>query len=79
MPVVGSPKLDVYETDFRWGRPTKIEEISVDGWGAISLTESRDEKGGIEVGLALPKPKMDAFTFLLAQGLKDKNEKTWNI
>ncbi|XVF22972.1 hypothetical protein REPUB_Repub12eG0217100 [Reevesia pubescens] len=68
--VVGSPKLDAYETDFGWGRPTKIEEISIDRWGAISLTESRDEKGGIEVGLALPKPKMDAFTSLFAQALK---------
>ncbi|XWS32547.1 hypothetical protein CRYUN_Cryun23aG0167200 [Craigia yunnanensis] len=36
--VVGSPKLDFYEIEFGWGRPTKIEEISIDGWGAISLT-----------------------------------------
>ena len=41
-------------TDFGWGRPKRIEEISIDTTRAISLTESRDLEGGIEVGLALP-------------------------
>ncbi|XVF73642.1 hypothetical protein PTKIN_Ptkin12aG0218600 [Pterospermum kingtungense] len=68
--VVGSPKLDVYETDFGWGRPMKVEEISIDhGWGPISLTQSRDEAGGIEVGLSLPNPQMDAFTSFFARAL----------
>ncbi|KAM3686204.1 hypothetical protein ACJW31_11G180000 [Castanea mollissima] len=68
--VSGSPKLDLYETDFGWGRPKKIEEISIDTTRAISLTESRDLEGGIEVGLALPKPEMDAFVTLYTEGLK---------
>ncbi|KAK6240240.1 hypothetical protein QUC31_005709 [Theobroma cacao] len=72
MMVVGSPKVHLYETDFGWGRPNKIEEISIDQCGAISLTESRCERGGIEVGLALPKPQMDTFTSLFDQGLKAK-------
>ncbi|KAK7859498.1 malonyl-coenzyme:anthocyanin 5-o-glucoside-6'''-o-malonyltransferase [Quercus suber] len=65
--VSGSPKLDLYETDFGWGRPKKIEEISIDTTRAISLTESRDLEGGIEVGLALPKPEMDAFVTLYTE------------
>ncbi|KAF2319450.1 hypothetical protein GH714_015932 [Hevea brasiliensis] len=28
--VSGSPKLNLYETDFGWGRPKKIEDISID-------------------------------------------------
>lgn len=68
--VAGSPKLDLYETDFGWGRAKKIEEISIDCMRAISLTESRDVEGGIEVGLALPKTKMDAFSSLFNGGLK---------
>lgn len=68
--VSGSPKLDLYETDFGWGRAKKIEEISIDCMRAISLTESRDVEGGIEVGLALPKTKMDAFSSFFYQGLK---------
>ncbi|KAE8727460.1 putative HXXXD-type acyl-transferase family protein [Hibiscus syriacus] len=48
--VSGSPKLDSYETDFGWGRARKIEEISIDSakGNAVSFTESRDVKGGIE-------------------------------
>ncbi|KAI5341706.1 PREDICTED: phenolic glucoside malonyltransferase [Prunus dulcis] len=29
--VFGSPKVDLYETDFGWGRPKKIEDIGIDG------------------------------------------------
>ena len=57
-------------TDFGWGRPKRIEEISIDTTRAISLIESRDLEGGIEVGLALPKPEMDAFVTLYTEGLK---------
>ncbi|KAM2263478.1 hypothetical protein ACFXTI_039755 [Malus domestica] len=67
--VLGSPKVDLYETDFGWGRPRKIEEIGIDGVTGISLSESRDVSGGIEVGLVLPKPRMDAFTTLIIDGL----------
>ncbi|KAM2482023.1 hypothetical protein COP2_040811 [Malus domestica] len=67
--VLGSPKVDLYETDFGWGRPGKIEEIGIDGVTGISLSESRDMSGGIEVGLVLPKPRMDAFTTLIIEGL----------
>ncbi|KAA8526441.1 hypothetical protein F0562_008356 [Nyssa sinensis] len=68
--VTGSPKLDLYELDFGWGRPRKIEEISIDGTRAVSLTESRDVEGGIEVGLALSRAKMDAFTCLFTEELQ---------
>ncbi|KAI4323389.1 hypothetical protein L6164_023001 [Bauhinia variegata] len=68
--VTGSPKVDLYGTDFGWGRPKKIEDISIDNTKAISLTESRDLEGGIEIGIALPKDKMDIFTILFTQGLK---------
>ncbi|XP_024042113.1 malonyl-CoA:anthocyanidin 5-O-glucoside-6''-O-malonyltransferase [Citrus clementina] len=68
--VAGSPKLEFYyETDFGWGKPKKIEEISIDKMRAISFTESRDVKGGIEVGLALTKAKMDAFTMFFSESL----------
>lgn len=67
--VAGSPKLEFYETDFGWGKPKKIEEISIDKMRAISFTESRYVKGGIEVGLALPKAKMDAFTLFFNESL----------
>ncbi|XP_020236726.1 coumaroyl-CoA:anthocyanidin 3-O-glucoside-6''-O-coumaroyltransferase 1 [Cajanus cajan] len=64
-----SPKLKLYELDFGWGRPKKIEEISIDYTGAVSLLQSRDVVGGIEIGLALPKSKMDIFSMLFTKGL----------
>ncbi|KAJ7949147.1 Malonyl-coenzyme:anthocyanin 5-O-glucoside-6'''-O-malonyltransferase [Quillaja saponaria] len=71
--VVGSPKLDFYETDFGWGRPKKTEEICIDRMRAISLTESRDLKGGIEIGLVLPKAIMETFTNFYTQGLNSQS------
>ncbi|PON81346.1 Transferase [Trema orientale] len=68
--VSGSPKVDLYEMDFGWGRPKKIEEMEIDSTKAISLSESRDVKGGMEIGLVLPKPEMEAFTALFKEGLK---------
>ena len=69
--ILGSPKLNLYEVDFGWGRPMKIEEISIDGMkSGISLTESRDFKGGIEIGLLLPHNQMDVFASLFHGGLK---------
>ncbi|XP_062115328.1 anthocyanin 5-aromatic acyltransferase-like [Humulus lupulus] len=65
----GSPKVDFYGRDFGWGKPKKIEEIEIDSTKAISLSESRDVKGGIEIGLVLPKLQMDAFTLLFKEGL----------
>ncbi|XP_057978681.1 malonyl-coenzyme A:anthocyanin 3-O-glucoside-6''-O-malonyltransferase-like [Malania oleifera] len=70
MTVSGSPKVGLYEMDFGWGRPKKIEDISIDGMGAISLTESREIKGGIEIGLVLKRATMYAFTSFFEEGLK---------
>ena len=65
----GLPKLDLYDGDFGWGRPRKIEEISIDGMKlVISLTESIDFKGGIKIRLVLPKNQMDFFCFYFSWG-----------
>ncbi|XP_030476327.1 anthocyanidin 3-O-glucoside 6''-O-acyltransferase-like [Syzygium oleosum] len=74
--VAGSPKVDLYDMDFGWGRPMQIEDISIDKSKAISLHESRDVKGGIEVGIVLPKATMDAFASLFKAGLKVMKQTT---
>ncbi|KAL0405736.1 UNVERIFIED_CONTAM: Coumaroyl-CoA:anthocyanidin 3-O-glucoside-6''-O-coumaroyltransferase 2 [Sesamum latifolium] len=71
--VTGSPKLDVYGLDFGWGRPVKIEEVSIDTTGAISLCEGRQVVGAIEIGLALPRSKMDVFSTLFIKGMNSFN------
>ncbi|OAY38955.1 phenolic glucoside malonyltransferase 1 [Manihot esculenta] len=68
--LAGSTRFDVYECDFGWGRPKKVEIISIDKTGAISLTQSRDGNGGIQIGLALSKDEMEAFASLFVDGLK---------
>ncbi|KAL8045384.1 hypothetical protein ABFX02_08G110500 [Erythranthe guttata] len=67
--VTGSPKVDLYGLDFGWGRPVKMEDVSIDGTGAISLCECREVVGGVEIGVALPKFKMDHFTIFFNKGL----------
>ncbi|TXG65736.1 hypothetical protein EZV62_007011 [Acer yangbiense] len=66
----GSNRFGVYETDFGWGRPKKVEVVSIDRTGSVSLAESRRGHGGVEVGLVLDKNEMDAFASFFNQGLK---------
>ncbi|KAJ9159595.1 hypothetical protein P3X46_025095 [Hevea brasiliensis] len=68
--LAGSTKFDVYGCDFGWGRPKKVEIISIDRTGAISLTESKDGNGGVQIGLALSGDEMEAFASLFVDGLK---------
>ncbi|XVE49831.1 hypothetical protein DITRI_Ditri01bG0113600 [Diplodiscus trichospermus] len=68
--ISGSPKLRMYDTDFGWGRPTKIEFNHIDDGGSLSLVECRDEPGGMEVSLVLSTDQMKAFTAKFAESLK---------
>ncbi|XP_072987262.1 anthocyanidin 3-O-glucoside 6''-O-acyltransferase-like [Typha latifolia] len=70
MSAAGSPKFRVYDVDFGWGRPAKVEVVSISETGAISMAESRGD-GGIEIGLALPKHQMECFENYFTSGLKN--------
>nr|AAS77404.1 quercetin 3-O-glucoside-6''-O-malonyltransferase [Lamium purpureum] len=60
--VSGSPKFDLYDTDFGWGNPNKFEALSIDEESySISLCKSREFEGGLEIGVSFPERKMDAF------------------
>ncbi|KAL0920490.1 hypothetical protein M5K25_009630 [Dendrobium thyrsiflorum] len=66
--VAGSPKMGVYETDFGWGKPRKVEVTSTRETGAVALAESRDGAGGIEIGVILPEEDLKAFAKHFAAG-----------
>ncbi|CAH2079817.1 unnamed protein product [Thlaspi arvense] len=68
--VAGSTRFGVYGLDFGWGRPEKVVIVSIDQ-GAISMAESRDGSGGVEVGFSLKKQEMDVLIDLLRDGLKN--------
>lgn len=68
--VAGSPRFEVYGTDFGWGRPWKVEMSSIDRTGAICLSESKNGSGGIEMGLVLKLQEMKSFACVFARGLE---------
>ncbi|XP_043692702.1 malonyl-coenzyme A:anthocyanin 3-O-glucoside-6''-O-malonyltransferase-like [Telopea speciosissima] len=59
--VAGSPRYRIYDTDFGWGRPKKYESLTL-GETSISLYDCKDGEGSLEVGVALPKLRMDYFS-----------------
>ncbi|KAK8607154.1 hypothetical protein V6N13_052898 [Hibiscus sabdariffa] len=62
--VAGSPIFGVYGSDFGWGKPQKVEIVSIEEYEAFSMAESRDGSGGVEVGLALQRHEMETFSSL---------------
>ncbi|OIW12343.1 hypothetical protein TanjilG_32459 [Lupinus angustifolius] len=66
----GSPRFEVYDTDFGWGRPKKVDVSSVDKRGAFSLSKSKKNDGGVDIGLALNKGQMEAFAALFDQEIE---------
>ncbi|KAL4272628.1 hypothetical protein GQ457_13G017700 [Hibiscus cannabinus] len=67
--IAGSPKLRVYDTDFGFGRPIKSDVVHISSQSSISIAETRDEQGGVELGLALPLVEIVKFNSIFEQGL----------
>ncbi|KAG4972052.1 hypothetical protein AAZX31_13G285200 [Glycine max] len=67
--IVGSPKLTAYNTDFGWGKPVKSEVVNLDSVGTVSLSDCRDQEGGIQVGMVLERIRMNNFTSILEEHL----------
>ncbi|RDX64013.1 Malonyl-coenzyme A:anthocyanin 3-O-glucoside-6''-O-malonyltransferase, partial [Mucuna pruriens] len=65
--VTGSPKFTVYETDFGFGRPTKVEMVH--SLKCMSLAESGDKEGGLELGLVFRSGEFEYFISVIEQGL----------
>lgn len=65
----GSPRFDPYAADFGWGKPAKFEAISIDSDGSMSVYKSRESESDKEIGISLPKMKMDAFAAIFSDGL----------
>ncbi|XP_028783214.1 coumaroyl-CoA:anthocyanidin 3-O-glucoside-6''-O-coumaroyltransferase 2-like [Neltuma alba] len=66
--VTGSPKFTVYETDFGFGRPKKVEMVHT--FKCMSLAESGSEEGGLEVGLVFRTDGYEHFMSVVEQGLQ---------
>ncbi|XP_044506966.1 malonyl-CoA:anthocyanidin 5-O-glucoside-6''-O-malonyltransferase-like [Mangifera indica] len=68
--IAGSNRTKFYEIDYGWGKPKKIEIISIDRTGAISMTESGDGNG-VEIGTVLSRNEMEIFKSVFVSGLQD--------
>ncbi|KAF7144611.1 hypothetical protein RHSIM_Rhsim04G0138900 [Rhododendron simsii] len=66
--VASSPRFEVYKIDFGWGRPEKVEML-IENSGALSLSDSRDGNGGVEIGIVLKKSETEAFASMFTSGL----------
>jgi len=67
--IASSPKFGSYQTEFGWGKPKKCELAHIESSTSISLFDCKDEKEGIEGGLALERIQMNNFTNILRQQL----------
>ncbi|KAL0399973.1 UNVERIFIED_CONTAM: Malonyl-coenzyme:anthocyanin 5-O-glucoside-6'''-O-malonyltransferase [Sesamum radiatum] len=69
--VSGSPKFDLSNADFGWGSARKLEILTIDEEKySMSLCKSGDSDGGLEIGLSLPKARMEAFAAIFDEGLR---------
>ncbi|CAL1404104.1 unnamed protein product [Linum trigynum] len=67
--VAGSTRLGVYGVDFGYGRPEKVEITSIDRSLAMSMAESGDGSGGVEVGVVMETQEMADFTSAFIDGI----------
>ncbi|KAL6909327.1 hypothetical protein ACP4OV_001608 [Aristida adscensionis] len=67
--VAGSTRLRMYDVDFGFGRPAKLDIVSVAKTGAISVAESPKSGNGVEVGISLPADAMGRFQDSFADGV----------
>ncbi|CAL5191098.1 unnamed protein product [Lathyrus oleraceus] len=68
--VSGSNRFGLYENDFGYGRPEKVEIVAIDRGLSIGFGDSKDGNGGVEIGLVLKKHVMDLFSTLFLEGLQ---------
>ncbi|PIA51503.1 hypothetical protein AQUCO_01100385v1 [Aquilegia coerulea] len=68
--VGSSPRFAVYDTDFGWGKPEKVEMNPIDGGQSIALSECPNEAGAIEIGLVRKKTEMDPFAYIFANSIE---------
>nr|GEV61681.1 malonyl-coenzyme A:anthocyanin 3-O-glucoside-6''-O-malonyltransferase-like [Tanacetum cinerariifolium] len=59
--VAGTPKLKFYDIDFGWGKPKKVETVSIDYNGSISMNACKESNDDLEIGVCLPAAEMKTF------------------
>ncbi|KAJ6766582.1 5-AROMATIC ACYLTRANSFERASE putative-RELATED [Salix purpurea] len=63
----GTNRFGMYGADFGWGKPNKVEFTTIDRFGSFSIMESKDESGGVEVGVVFKEHEMKIFGSLFTR------------
>ncbi|KAL3644164.1 hypothetical protein CASFOL_012096 [Castilleja foliolosa] len=72
--VGGYPGLDFYGTEFGWGRPIKFEALQRTDFQVAFFSNSRENRGGLEICVSMSKVKMDAFAASFNLGIAQATE-----
>ncbi|KAK1265983.1 Phenolic glucoside malonyltransferase 1 [Acorus gramineus] len=67
----GSHRFGLYKADFGWGRPSRVELVSMPNDGAVVMIDARDDEGGVQLSLVLPPHHMEVFATLFLDGMDD--------
>lgn len=67
--VTGSPKFNIYNVDFGFGKAKKVEFSSTDFSRSMSLTVSKESEDDLEIGLSLPRTQMEAFAAIFKSSM----------
>ncbi|KAF7010971.1 hypothetical protein CFC21_025331 [Triticum aestivum] len=67
--VDGSPRFRVYDTDFGFGRPAKVDVVSVARTSAMAVAKARSGSDGVEVGISLSAGAMEHFNDCFADAI----------
>ncbi|GKC59191.1 transferase, chloramphenicol acetyltransferase-like domain protein [Tanacetum coccineum] len=59
--IAGTPKLKLYDIDFGWGKPKKLERISLDYGASISIDAGKECDKDMEFGVRLTNEQMEVF------------------
>ncbi|KAI7757338.1 hypothetical protein M8C21_017122, partial [Ambrosia artemisiifolia] len=70
MGVSGAPTLKFYDMDFGWGKPKKVEVISIDYIGSISMNACKETHEDLEIGISLLTTEMESFVRIFEHGLE---------
>ncbi|KAL5789578.1 hypothetical protein ACOSQ2_004466 [Xanthoceras sorbifolium] len=76
--VASSPKFRVYETEFGWAKPKKVEMVHITAYIGFSLCENREEDGGLDIGVVVGRDRLDLFNAIFEQTLQKHKLKFWS-
>ncbi|KAK1256582.1 Malonyl-CoA:anthocyanidin 5-O-glucoside-6''-O-malonyltransferase [Acorus gramineus] len=65
----GSHRFGFYKADFGWGRPSRVEFVSMPNEGAVVMNDARDDEGGVQLSLTLPPHDMEVFATMFLDGM----------